>query len=104
LFEENHIHNNGSDGVNLRPERESNAPHRNTFVRNIIENNGIENGGYGFSIHSPARDLIIKENIFRNTTNTQRAGIYMTKNALNPKLVDNIFDRHEKGEVVLEPK
>ncbi|MBW6535172.1 MAG: right-handed parallel beta-helix repeat-containing protein, partial [Mariniphaga sp.] len=49
IFTGNHIYENGSDGVHLRGERESNAPHRNTFVKNIIENNGTKNGGYGFS-------------------------------------------------------
>ena len=49
-FEDNHVFQNGNDGINFRYEKAANAPHRNTFVRNTIEDNGTKNGGYGFSI------------------------------------------------------
>ena len=104
IFSENHIYNNQSDGVNLRGERESNAPHRNTFVNNIIENNGTNGNGYGFSINSPAKDLVLKENFFKNSANTQKAAIYIYSNGLEPQLINNRFDRHEMGEVVREKK
>lgn len=102
LFENNHIFENSSDGVNLRGERESNAPHRNTFIRNIIENNGTYGGGYGFSINSPARDLKLTENIFKNSMKTQKAAIYVYKAGLKPELKNNQFDTHELGELVFE--
>lgn len=102
VFEGNHIFENKSDGVNLRGERESNAPHRNTFVNNIIENNGTDGGGFGFSINSPAKDLLLKENTFKNSAKTQKAAIYVYKNGLNPKLENNQFDTHEMGELVSE--
>jgi len=102
VFENNHIHHNRSDGVNLRPERESNAPHRNTFVRNIIGNNGTAGGGFGFSIQSPARELVLKENIFRNSSKTQKAAIYIYRTGLKPTLVNNRFDPHELGDVVFD--
>lgn len=102
LFENNHIYNNKSDGVNLRGERESNAPHRNTFVRNTIENNGTEGGGYGFSIHSPAKDLLLKENEFGNSAKTQKAAIYVYRAGLEPTLENNLFDNHEEGELLFE--
>ena len=98
LFSENHIYNNKSDGVNLRGERESNAPHRNTFVKNIIENNG----GYGFSVNSPAKDLVLKENIFKNSAKTQKAAIYIYEGGSTPKLENNQFEKHELGEMVFE--
>lgn len=98
VFEGNHIFDNGSDGVNLRGEPEKNAPHRNTFVNNIIENNN----GYGFSINSPAKDLLLKENTFKNSKNTQKAAIYVYSNGLEPKLENNKFDKHELGELVFE--
>ncbi|MBN2030299.1 right-handed parallel beta-helix repeat-containing protein [bacterium] len=104
LFENNHIFNNGSDGVHLRGERESNAPHRNTFIGNIIENNGTDEGGYGFSINSPAADLLLKENIFKNSLKTQKAAVYIYKSGLKPNLENNQFDEHELGEVVFEEK
>jgi hypothetical protein len=105
LFESNHIFNNGSDGVHLRGEREANAPHRNTFVGNIIENNGIDGSGYGFSVNSPARDLVLRENTIRDTgKGTQKAAIYIYKNGLEPKLLNNRIEKHELGPVVVEKK
>jgi hypothetical protein len=103
IFTGNHIFENGSDGVHLRGERESNAPHRNTFVKNTIENNGTKNGGYGFSINSPARDLVLKENIFRSTRDkTQKAAVYIQSNGLQPELINNQMEGHPEGEVLKE--
>jgi hypothetical protein len=102
VFENNHIYENASDGVNLRGERESNAPHRNTFIRNTIENNGTDGPAYGFSINSPARDLKLIENSFLNSSGTQKAAIYVYKAGLEPGLVDNHFDPHKEGELVFE--
>jgi hypothetical protein len=101
-FEDNHIFQNASDGVNLRGERESNAPHRNTFVQNTIENNGTREGGYGFSINSPAKDLLLKENRFLNSSGTQKAAIYVYSSGLVPTMEDNQFDSHAMGNLVME--
>ncbi len=102
LFENNHIHSNASDGVNLRGERESNAPHRNTFVHNTIEDNGTAEGGYGFSINSPARDLLLKENRFLNSSGTQKTAIFIYKAGSDPVLENNHFDPHSMGKLVRE--
>ena len=102
LFEDNHIFENKSDGVHLRGEREANAPHRNTFLRNTIENNGTDGGGYGFSINSPALDLKLTENIFLNSMKTQKAAIYVHQAGLKPELANNQFDEHELGEILFE--
>jgi tRNA-Thr(GGU) m(6)t(6)A37 methyltransferase TsaA len=102
VFENNHIFENKSDGVNLRGEREANAPHRNTFTRNIIENNGTDGGGYGFSINSPAKDLKLVENNFKNSMHTQKAAIYIYEAGSKPELLDNLFDQHELGELLFE--
>jgi hypothetical protein len=104
LFENNHIYMNASDGVHLRGERASNAPHRNTFSGNLIENNGTEGGGYGFSVHSPATDLVLKDNVFKNSEKTQKAAIYIHASGLKPILENNQFDNHELGELVFEKK
>jgi hypothetical protein len=98
IFSENQIFNNKSDGVNLRGEREENAPHRNTFVKNRIENNI----GYGFSVNSNAKDLLLKENIFKNSAKTQKAAIYIYQGGSTPKLENNQFEKHELGEMVFE--
>ena len=100
IFSKNHIFNNKSDGVNLRGERESNAPHRNTFINNVIENNV----GFGFSVNSPAKDLVLKENEFKNSAKTQKAAIYIYAGGSTPKLENNRFDKHELGEMVFEKK
>ena len=104
IFKGNFVFNNQSDGINLRAERESNAPHRNTFIENIIENNGTRNGGYGFSVNSPAKDLVIKDNVFKNSEKTQKAAIYIYANGSEPKLENNRFDEFEMGELVFEKK
>ena len=105
IFEENHIYSNGNDGVHLRGEREANAPHRNTFLRNTIENNGTNGGGYGFSINSPAKNLLLKDNIFRNAERqSQKAAIYIQANGLEPKLENNQMNGHALGDVVYEKR
>lgn len=98
IFSENQIFNNKSDGVNLRGEREANAPHRNTFVKNTIENNI----GYGFSVNSSAKDLLLKENVFKNSAKTQKVAIYIYQGGSTPKLENNMFEKHELGEMVFE--
>ena len=98
IFRYNHIYNNKNDGVNLRGEREPNAPHRNTFISNTIENNV----GYGFSVNSAAKDLVLKDNIFKNSAKSQKAAIYIYKDGSTPKLENNKFDKHELGEMVFE--
>lgn len=98
IFRGNHVFNNGSDGINLRGEREANAPHRNTFIGNTIENNN----GYGFSVNSPARDLVLTGNVFKNQAKKQKAAIFIYKNGATPTLGNNIFDNHELGELVFE--
>ena len=102
IFENNHIYNNSNDGVNLRGEREPNAPHRNTFIGNVIENNGTEGGGYGFSINSPAKELVLKGNIFKNSEGTQKAAVYVSKTGSKPVMEDNQFDENSQAELVIE--
>ena len=98
LFQKNHVFSNGSDGINLRGEREANASHRNTFEENIIENNK----GFGFSVNSPVKDLLLKNNQFKNSAKTQKAAIFIYKGGSKPQLENNHFDKHELGEVVFE--
>ena len=98
LFAGNHIFENENDGINLRGEREGNAPHRNTFVNNTIENNR----GYGFSINSPAKQLVLKNNSFKNSAKTQKAAIYIYRNGSTPEMQNNTFEMHELGEIISE--
>jgi hypothetical protein len=101
VFEGNHIYENNSHGVNFRRESAANAPHRNTFTKNILENNGVVSGGYGFYIDSPAQNLVLKNNIIRDTGNgTQKAAVFISKNGLPVKMSDNKMSGHSDGDVV----
>jgi hypothetical protein len=103
-FTGNHIYSNGNDGVNLRGEREANSPHRNTFTANIIEDNGQNGGGYGFSINSPSRDLILRNNIFRSSDlKKQKAAIYVYSNGSKPVLTGNRTEGNQP-EIIYEKK
>jgi hypothetical protein len=58
--------------------------------------------GYGFSVNSKAGDLVLKENIFKNSAKTQKAAIYIYKGGSTPTLENNQFEKHELGEMVFE--
>ncbi len=105
LFDGNHIFENGGDGVYFRNEDEQNSPHRNTFSNNTIENNGTVKGGYGFLFKGQALDVILKDNIIRDTkTGTQKAAIYTTKDTPAVKEQNNKMSGHALGNIVQEKK
>lgn len=103
IFEGNHIYDNGSDGVHLRGERAINAPHRNTFKGNIIENNGRLGTGYGISFNSPAEDVVLLDNTIRDTgSGTQKAGLFFYKNASPVHTEKNSMSGHKLGDELHE--
>ena len=103
LFEQNHIYENGEDGVYFRDEDQKNSPHRNTFINNTVENNGTVKGGYGFSFNGNALDVVLKDNIIRDTKNgTQKAAIFMSKNSPLVKVENNNMSGHALGNIVQE--
>ncbi len=105
LFEENQIASNGSDGVRFRHETKANAPHRNIFRKNTVENNGSKGGGYGFSFNSPAEGVILEGNIIRNTKgNSQKAAVLIDKNGLPVIMKNNQVSGHAEGQQVVYPK
>jgi hypothetical protein len=67
LFENNHIYENAYQGVLFRDENAQNSGNRNTFINNVIENNGMRREASGFYIGGNTRDIIIKDNVIRNT-------------------------------------
>ncbi len=100
LFTENHIFENGSDGIYLRGETDLNAPHRSIFKNNIIENNGIKGEGYGISVNCRAVGVVLENNIIRNTgKGNQKAGVWLTKNSIPVEMKNNIFSGHPEGDV-----
>jgi hypothetical protein len=105
LFADNHIYENGSDGIQMRGETPLNAPHRTIFKNNLIENNGIKEKGYGLSVNCNAEGVVLEDNIIRFTgTGNQRAAVFLTVNSLPPELKNNKISGHPDGEVVTEKK
>lgn len=101
FFENNHIYNNNLDGIFFREESQKNSPHRNTFINNIVENNG----GYGFYISGKSSDILIKNNIIRSTEKgKQKAAIFIALNTTPIKEEDNKMDGHSMGNIVNEKK
>ena len=101
IFEKNHIYENGGDGVYIREEDAKNAPHRNTFVNNTIENNGTTNGGYGFLFAGQAQDLVLRDNVIRDTKKgTQKAAIFISKGTPAITAENNKMSGHKLGDIV----
>lgn len=67
IFENNHLYENGFQGVLFRDENEQNSGHRNTFINNIIENNGMAHESSGFYINGVTHDITITNNTIRST-------------------------------------
>jgi hypothetical protein len=105
LFTGNHIFENGADGISLRGESPLNAPHRSVFRNNIIENNGMRQKGYGFSVNCLARGVVLEDNIIRNTgKGNQVAAVLLTANSLPVEMKNNKISGHPDGEVITEKK
>jgi len=82
VFENNHVYENGSHGVLFRNENEQNSGHRNTFINNTIENNGIARESAGFHIGGETHDIKITHNIIRSEKKgNQTIAIFIGKNS-----------------------
>jgi parallel beta-helix repeat protein len=92
IFENNHIYENGFQGVYFRDETEENSGHRNTFINNIIENNGVKQQSYGFYIGGETHDIIIKNNTIRSTgAGNQTIAVFIGKKSSNITLENNVI-------------
>ena len=101
LYADNHIYENGSDGIQLRGEIPLNAPHRSIFKNNLIENNGTKEKGYGLSVNCRAEGVVLEDNIIRNTgTGKQLAAVLLTANSQPIALKNNKISGHPDGEVI----
>ena len=67
IFENNHVFENANHGVLFRNENEQNSGHRNTFTKNIIENNGMKRESSGLYIGGETHDITITGNTIRST-------------------------------------
>jgi hypothetical protein len=105
LYAGNQIFENGSDGIQLRGELSLNAPHRNIFRNNRIENNGVKEKGYGISVNCNAEGVVIEDNIFSNSGNgKQDAALLLTKNSLPVEFKNNTITGQPEREVTKEDK
>ncbi len=101
VFTNNRIYENGGDGVYFRDEDVKNSPHRNSFINNVVENNGTSDGGYGFCFNGNATDVLLEGNIIRDNKNgTQKAAIFINKNTPTPKEKDNKMSGHKLGNII----
>lgn len=66
FFENNHVFENSNHGIFFRNENEQNSGHRNTFVGNVIENNGMKRESSGFFIGGETHDISITGNTIRS--------------------------------------
>jgi nitrous oxidase accessory protein NosD len=103
VFANNHIFDNGNNGVYFRNEDIKNSPHRNSFINNTIENNGTLKEGYGFYFRGNAADVLLQDNIIRdNKKGTQKAAIFISKGTPPPKDINNKMSGHKLGNIVYE--
>ena len=83
----------------VREEDDKNSPHRNTFINNIIENNGAN----GFFISGRPSNMLIKENVIRSSIKgKQKAAIFIAKNSLPVKEENNKMSGNADGNIVYE--
>jgi len=103
LFADNHIYENGADGIQMRGELPLNAPHRNIFKNNLIENNGMKGKACGLSINCKAEGVVLEDNIIRSTgKGHQAAAVFLKANIMPVELKNNKISGHPDGEVISE--
>jgi hypothetical protein len=96
LFVRNVAKGNARWGVYLRQEPERNAPHRNTFRANLIENNGpTGEPGYQVRIEGETTAVTFESNTIRDTREANpsraRVGIYIGPQASHITCEGNTF-------------
>jgi parallel beta-helix repeat protein len=90
IFENNRVFENAHHGVFFRDEREANSGHRNTFIKNTIENNGMKEESGGFFIGGETHDIKITHNTIRSTgKGNQSAAVLIGKKASSITIADN---------------
>ena len=90
IFENNHVYENGNHGVLFRDENEQNSGHRNTFTKNIIENNGTNRASSGFYIGGETHDISIINNTIRFAgKGNQTSAIFVGKKSSKITASDN---------------
>jgi len=87
----------------MRGELPLNAPHRNIFKNNLIENNGMKGKACGLSINCKAEGVVLEDNIIRSTgKGHQAAAVFLKANIMPVELKNNKISGHPDGEVISE--
>jgi len=96
VFRDNVVAENGTHGILFREEAEPMGGHRNLIKRNVIQNNGGSNGGYGVYVGGETHDIDIIDNVITDTRQSgeklQRIGIYIGKSAKLVRLSNNVTE------------
>ena len=101
LFAENKVFENSGDGIYLRDEGDLNAPDSSIIRNNLIENNGMKEGGYGISVNGRAEGVVVEGNTIANPSGgRQKAGIFLAAGAKPVEIKNNKISGHPDGEVV----
>jgi parallel beta-helix repeat protein len=99
IFENNHVYANGHHGVFFRDENEQNSGHRNTFIKNTIEDNGVTQESNGFYIGGETHDITITNNIIRSgSKGNQKTAIVIGKKSSKITAKDNIISGSKEVE------
>ncbi len=101
LLQENIVRSNDNAGVFFRNETLGMAGHRNALIGNIIENNGVKEGGEGIRVRGETNGLVFKNNIIRDTRpehKTQTVGIRIEDSAGDIVLEGNQIEAKTKIE------
>lgn len=98
LFLNNHIYENGRDGIYFRDETEQNGGHRNTFRQNVVENNGNSaQSSYGFYIGGRTHDIVIEDNTIRSTgAGNQVGAVFVGADSKRIEIKANRISGHQK--------
>lgn len=89
LFRKNVVMKNKENGIFFRNETEPMAPHRNRFVKNVIQ----DNGGAEIRIRGQVRDLVFEDNAIGDagSDDAEKIGIQIEKEVGPIELKDNVI-------------
>jgi hypothetical protein len=107
LIARNHIYENASYGIHFRTKTEANGAHRTTIRENIIENNGLPGHverGCGISISGITHDIIIDNNIIRETRTgsdrLQKNALQIGQGVSRVQMLNNKISGHPEAAVI----
>lgn len=111
IIEGNHIHENAISGIHFRTKTEANGAHNNVIKGNTIENNGLPghtDRGYGIFISGITHDILIGNNIIRETrqedSRLQKNAIVLSPGVSRVQMINNEMSGHPEENVVDKSK